>query len=227
MEKHSLHGVIRADIPRPPAALVARLAQHDTAKIADSMAGYGVAHHAIKPLRSEMRLCGPAVTVLTRPGDALYVQKVIEHLHAGDIVVIDAAGYQDVAVIGERLAGYMKLKGAGGIVVDGAVRDSIGIVAEGIATFARSCCIRIFGSNGPGAINVPVTCGGVAVNPGDLVCGDADGIVIVPHGDVARIADLADEHLAGELARKREVEAGKPFGEVFGLQAKLDRWAKK
>ena len=224
MEKHVLHGVVGADFERPPAALLAQLARHETAKIADSMAGYGVAHHEIKPLRHEMRLCGPAVTVLTRPGDALYVQKVIEVLRPGDIVVIDAAGYKDVAVIGERLAHYMKLRGAKGIVVDGAIRDSIGIVDEGIPTFARSRCIRIFGSVGPGAINVPVTCGGVSVNPGDIVCGDADGIVIIPRADAPRVARLADEHLANELARLKEVESGKPISEVFKLDAKIDKW---
>ena len=224
MEKHLLHGAIGADFERPVPALIAQLARHETAKIADSMAGYGVAHHEIKPLRHDMRLCGPAVTVLTRPGDALYVQKVIEFLQPGDVVVIDAAGYKDVAVIGERLAHYMKLRGAKGIVVDGAVRDSIGIVDEGIATFSRSTCIRIFGSVGPGAINVPVTCGGVVVNPGDIVCGDADGIVIIPRADAQRVANLADEHLAGELARLRDVEAGKPFADVFGLKPKLAKW---
>jgi 4-hydroxy-4-methyl-2-oxoglutarate aldolase len=224
MEKHLLHGTIGADFERPPAALITQLARHETAKIADSMAGYGVAHHEIKPLRHDMRVCGPAVTVLTRTGDALYVQKVIEFLQPGDVVVIDAAGYKDVAVIGERLAHYMKLRGAKGIVVDGAIRDSIGIVDEGMPTFARSSCIRIFGSVGPGAINVPVTCGGVAVNPGDIVCGDADGIVIVPRADAQRVADLADVHLANELARKREVESGKSITEVFGLGPKLEKW---
>jgi 4-hydroxy-4-methyl-2-oxoglutarate aldolase len=224
MEKHPLHGVIHAEMAPPAPPLIIQLSRHDTAKIADSMAGYGVAHHEIKPLRFDMRVCGPAITVLTRPGDALYVQKVIEFIQPGDVVVIDAAGYKDVAVIGERLAHYMKQRGAAGIVVDGAVRDSIGIVAEGLPTFARSQCIRIFGSVGPGAINVPITCGGVPVHPGDIVCGDADGVVVVPRGDAQRIADLADEHLAAELARVREVESGRPIAEVFGLAPKLERW---
>ena len=224
MEKHALHGVIGPDFPRPPSSLITQLSRHEAAKIADSMAGYGVAHHEIKPLRFDMRVCGPAITVLTRPGDALYVQKVIEFIQPGDIVVIDAAGYKDVAVIGERLACYMKMRGAKGIVVDGAIRDSLGIVEEGVPTFARSQCIRIFGSVGPGAINVPVTCGGVAVNPGDIVCGDADGIVIVPRSDAQRVADLADVHLANELARKRQVESGQSVSEVFGLNPKLEKW---
>src|SRR2546425_8645229 len=157
MERHQAHGTIHPDFARPDAELVRRFAAHDTAKVADAMAGYGVAHHEIKPLRPEMRLCGPALTVLTQPGDALYVQAAIDLVRPGDVVVIDATGCRDVAVIGERLAYFMKLRGAAGIVVDGAVRDSVGIVAEGIPTFCRASCIRIYGSKGPGAINVPVT----------------------------------------------------------------------
>ena len=227
MERHQLHGIINTEITRPGPKLIARLAGHDAAKVADAMAGYGVAHHEIKPLRSDMRVCGPAVTVLTRPGDALYVQRVIDLIQLGDVVVIDAGGYRDVSVIGERLAYFMKLKGVAGIVVDGAIRDSAGIVAEGISTFCRSCCIRVFGSKGPGAINVPVTCGGVVVNPGDIVLGDCDGIVIVPREDAARIADLADVHLAGELERVKQIEAGGTVTEVFGLAAKLAAWEEK
>jgi 4-hydroxy-4-methyl-2-oxoglutarate aldolase len=227
MERHRVHGTIHTDFARPGRELVARFAAHDTAKVADAMAGYGVAHPAIKPLRPEMRLCGPAFTVLTQPGDALYVQKAIDLLQPGDVVVIDATGCCDVAVIGERLAYFMKLRGAAGIVVDGAVRDSIGIVAEGIPTFCRGCCIRIFGSKGPGAINVPVTVGGVPVHPGDLVLGDADGIVVVPREDAARVIELADEHLAAELVRLEQVRSGKSVTEVFGLAPKLAVWERE
>src|SRR5919198_1220032 len=214
MERHHLHGTIHPDFARPDRELVIRFAAHDTAKVADAMAGYGVAHPEIKPLRPEMRLCGPALTVLTQPGDALYVQRAIDLVQPGDVVVIDATGCRDVAVIGERLAYFMKLRGAAGIVVDGAVRDSVGIVAEGIPTFARGCCIRIFGSKGPGAINVPVTVGGGAVPPGDLV----------PCEDAARVIELADEHLANELARLEQVRSGKNVTEVFGLAPKLAVW---
>src|SRR6476646_4849136 len=111
MERHRLHGTIHPDFARPDPELIR-----------------GVAHHEIKPLRPEMRLCGPALTVLTQPGDALYVQKAIDLIQPGDVVVIDATGCRDVAVIGERLASFMKWRGAAGIVVDGAVRDTVGIV---------------------------------------------------------------------------------------------------
>jgi 4-hydroxy-4-methyl-2-oxoglutarate aldolase len=223
MEKHHLHGRIE-DFARAPAALIDRFRAHDTAKICDSMGGEGAMHHEIKPLETDMRFVGSALTVLTKPGDALYVQRAIDLTQPGDVVVIAAGGYRNVCVIGERLGYFFKRKGAVAIVVDGAVRDAVGMVADAPPTFARNTCIRIFGSTGPGAIGVPVSCGDIRVNPGDIVVGDRDGVVVVPREDAERVADLADQHLAGELARLREVESGKSVTETFGLQRKLDVW---
>lgn len=223
-EKHALHGQIVRDVQRAPAELVERFAKHETAKLVDSMGGYGAMHYEIKPLENNMRVLGTALTVLTRPGDALYVQKAIDETKPGDVIIISAGGYKDVCVIGERLGYFFKRKGAVGIIVDGAIRDAVGMVSDAPPTFARSTCLRIFGSTGPGAINVPVSCGGVTVHPGDIVMGDRDGVVVVPREDAARIADLADAHLEGELARMREVEAGKSVSDVFGLAPKLARW---
>ena len=105
--------------------------------------------------------------------------------------------------------------------------DSQGMIDQAPPTFARASCIRIFGSQGPGAINVPIECGGVGVKPGDIIVGDRDGVVVVPLEDAARVADLADQHLQGELARLKEVEAGRSVTEVFGLDARLDRWTQR
>lgn len=223
-EQHALHGQIVTEFKRAPHALVERFRQHDTAKICDSMGGYGAMDYEIKPLENGMRILGSAVTVLTRPGDALYVQRAIDLTQPGDVIIISAGGYKDVSVIGERLGGFFKNKGAVGIIVDGAIRDAAGMVTDAPPTFARSTCIRIFGSMGPGAINVPVTCGGVNVNPGDIIVGDRDGVVVVPLADAGRIADLADAHLAGELARLDEVASGRSIEDVFGLAPKLTRW---
>jgi regulator of RNase E activity RraA len=224
IERHKLHGQIVRDVERPSPELVKRFEKHDTAKLVDSMGGYGAMHFEIKPLENHMRVLGTALTVLTRPGDALYVQKAIDETRPGDVIVIAAGGYKDVCVIGERLGYFFKRKGAAGIIVDGAIRDAVGMVADSPPTFARSTCIRIFGSTGPGAINVPVSCGGVTVNPGDIILGDRDGVVVVPREDAARVADLADAHLEGELARMKAVEEGGSVTDVFQLAPKLARW---
>ena len=224
IEKHADHGTINTNVPRVAEDVLRRLARHDTAKISDTMGGNGVMHFEIKPISPEMRLCGSALTVLTRPGDALYVQRAIDETRPGDVIVIAASGFRDVSVIGERLGQFFKMKGAVGIVVDGAIRDSQGMIDVAPPTFARACCISIFGSAGPGAINVPVSCGGRIVHPGDVVIGDRDGVVVVPREDAQRVADLADEHLKGELARLSEVESGRSITDVFNLQPKLARW---
>jgi 4-hydroxy-4-methyl-2-oxoglutarate aldolase len=223
-EKHALHGQIVRTVERASADLLRRFEKHDTAKLVDSMAGHGAMHHEIKPLENGMRVLGSALTVLTRPGDALYVQKAIDETKPGDVIVIAAGGYKDVCVIGERLGYFFKLKGAVGIIVDGAIRDATGMVADSPPTFARATCLRIFGSTGPGAINVPVSCGGITVNPGDVIMGDRDGVVVVPREDAARVADLADAHLEGELARMRQVDEGGSVTDVFGLSSRLARW---
>jgi 4-hydroxy-4-methyl-2-oxoglutarate aldolase len=224
MEKHASHGRIVEDFPRVPQTIIDRISKHDTAKLCDSMGGHGAMHYEIKPLDPGMRVVGSALTVLTKPGDALYVQKAIDLTRPGDVIVIAAGGYKDVCVIGERLGYFFRRKGAVGIIVDGAIRDAAGMAADSPPTFARSTCIRIFGSTGPGAINVPVSAGGVLVNPGDVIVGDRDGVVVIPREDAERVAGLAEAHLEGELSRVKMVEEGRSVTDVFSLQARLDRW---
>lgn len=225
MEKHRYHGVVNWEIERPAAALIAGFTEHDAAKVGDAMGHYGIMHYEIKPISPGMRLLGPAITVLTSPGDALYVAHAADVAQPGDVIVIDAGGYLDVSVIGDRISYYMKEKrGVAGLVVDGAVRDARGLREMAFPTFARGITPRIFGSQGPGAINVPISCGGVPVNPGDLVLGDDDGVVVVPREDVARVLKLADEHLAGELHRLDLVNQGQSLTDVQNLHARLERW---
>jgi regulator of RNase E activity RraA len=225
VEKHLYHGTINERIERPSKDVVAAFAPHDTAKVGDAMGRYGVMDFEIKPIATGMRILGPAVTVLTRPGDALYVARAADIAQAGDVIVIDSGGYKDVSIIGERIAYYMQEKrGINGIVIDGAVRDVRGIRELGFPTFAKAITPRIFGSQGPGAINVPISCGGVPVNPGDLILGDDDGVVVVPRSDLERVLKLTEEHLAGELHRLDLVNQGKPLTEVQNLGPRLDAW---
>jgi regulator of RNase E activity RraA len=224
MERHFLHGKIITEIKRTSAEIVEGFKKHDVCKIGDSMKAQGLMNYQIKPIAKGMRVCGTAVTVLTRPGDALYVQKVIEVVKPGDVVVIDAGDIRDVACIGERLSYYMKLKGAAGVVVDGAIRDSAGIIDVGMPTFSKSICTKIFGSTGPGAINVPIQCGGVTVNPGDVIVGDDDGVVCIPREAAKEVLKTADQHLADELYRLKLIEEGHSITEVFGLADKLAKW---
>jgi 4-hydroxy-4-methyl-2-oxoglutarate aldolase len=225
MEKHQLHGTIETEIERPSANILAAFAQHDSAKVGDAMGRHGIMEYRMKPIAQGMRVLGPAVTVLTRPGDALYVAHAADVAEPGDVIVVSAGGWPGVAVIGERIAYYMQEKRQiTGIVIDGGVRDVKGLRELNFPTFAIGATPSIFGSQGPGAINVPISCAGVLVNPGDIVLGDDDGVVVVPHDDAERVLALADEHLAGELERVAMVENGMRLTDVQGLEPRLNGW---
>lgn len=145
-------------------------------------------------------------------------------MQPGDVMVIDAGGNPEIAAMGERYATYLKHLGATGIVIDGGCRDTAGIIALGLPTWARGQCIAVFGSVGPGAVNVPVQCGGVIVNPGDIVVGDDDGVVVVPLNDAQRVLALADEHLEEELEWVRQIETGRRWSEIHNLDQRVAAW---
>ena len=224
MKKHPLHGKVINNVKRPPKEVIERFAKHDTCKIGDAMGRYGVMHYEIKPIIRGMKVAGPAVTVLTKPGDALYVQKVIDFVQPGDVVVVDSGGLKEMACVGERLLGYMQDRGMAGFVVDGAIRDSKGVIELGIPVFARGICIRVGSGTGPGAINVPIQCGGVPVNPGDIIVGDDDGVIVVPQENALDIANASDEGLEGELLRVEKVASGETIDEVYNISSRTKIW---
>ena len=142
-------------------------------------------------------MCGPAVTVRVRPGDNLMLHKAMTLAHPGEVIVVDAGGDLTTAVAG----GLMRLsaieRGLGGFVIDGAIRDIADWAAGELPVYARGHVPRGPSKDGPGEINVPIACAGLAVNPGDLMVGDADGVVAVPR-------DRLPEVLSGVRVKEQE-----------------------
>ena len=148
------------------------------ANIGDCMNRRACLHARIKPMNS-LPLLGTAVTVKTAPGDNLLVYQAIEMASPGDIIMIDAQGEVSNAIIGELMIAWAKQRGIAGIVVDGAVRDAEAIKAMEISVYAAGVTPNGPFKNGPGEINGPITCGGIIVRAGDIIVGDADGIVVI------------------------------------------------
>lgn len=148
-------------------------------------------------------MCGQAVTVRIRPGDNLMVHKAMMMAGAGDVIVIDGGGDLTQAVIGGLIRTTAMTKKLGGFVIDGAIRD-LAEWAEGeMPVFARGHTHRGPSKDGPGEINVPVTVGGMVVQPGDLVLGDLDGVIAIPAVDAAALLPKTHAHLDRE-AKIRE-----------------------
>lgn len=224
-ERHQWHGAEFADIERPSPELIERFARHDAAKVADAMGGYGIVDPKIKPIQTGMFVVGPAVTVITRPGDALYVIRAADVAQPGDVIVISGGGCEDHALMGDGIAYYMKTsRGIAGVIADGGVRDTKGIRELEFPTFARSVTVRFGGAQGPGAINVPIALGGVPVNPGDIIIGDDDGVVVVPREDAERVIEATDKRLVGETRRRQLVDEGANLTQLRDLRPLMEMW---
>src|SRR5215470_18792410 len=165
---------------RPDKKLVAELSQMVTPHLSDSMERLYAGGPQLRPMHNGAKLCGPAFTVRTAPGDNLLVHKAIDTARAGDVIVVDAGGFNDHAIIGELMSARAKQRGVAGMVIWGAIRDSAELGAGTYPVFASGVTHRGPYKNGPGEINVPIQMGGMPVSPGDIIVGDADGLVAVP-----------------------------------------------
>ncbi|HEV7299967.1 MAG TPA: hypothetical protein VGN72_11430 [Tepidisphaeraceae bacterium] len=154
------------------------------------------------------QICGPACTVKVFPGDNLMVHKALDVLEPGDIVMVDAGGSRMNAVLGDLISTKAKHRGAAGFVIDGLVRDLPSIQELDFPVFARGTTPIGPLHRGPGEINYPITCGGIVVNPGDLIVGDAAGVVVVPQGIAEELLFRLQSHAATNATYLESVKQG-------------------
>jgi RraA family protein len=170
---------IRMEIERPPVALINMIGEFETPDISDILNRMYTMSPEIRNVANNKSLVGPALTVKVFPGDNLMVHKALDAARPGDVMVIDTSGSQRNAVLGDLVTNKAKHRGIAGFIVDGLVRDLPGLQEAGLPVFARG--VTPFGPlhRGPGELNYAVCCGGIVVNPGDIVVADASGIAVV------------------------------------------------
>ena len=174
---------------RPEKDLVMRFKDMPVANIDDNMGRVAAVDNSILPV-GKGQLLGTAFTVRVPQGDNLMFHAAMDLAKPGDVIVIDAGGFEDRAIFGELMASYCKKRGIRGIVCDGAIRDRGGLAAmEDFPVYARATTPNGPYKNGPGEINVPVCIGGKVVYPGDIVVGDEDGVLFIRPQDAGKIAD--------------------------------------
>lgn len=178
-----------------------------TSHISDAMARLPGSTR-LRPLHRGGRLLGPAFTVRTRSGDNLWVHQALRVLQPGQVLVVDGGGDTSRALVGEILKRIAQQRGCAGFVVDGAVRDVDAFAGNDFPCFARAVTHRGPYKNGPGELAVPVTIDGMLVQPGDVVVGDADGVVVVPLAQAAGVAEQARAIVNAEAATLAQVAAG-------------------
>ncbi|MCZ2497997.1 RraA family protein [Xylophilus sp. Kf1] len=196
------------DIERVSPEVVRQAAGFQAAILADVAGRRGGMHGRVAAVDVGMALAGPAFTVEVRPGDNLMIHAAIALAKPGDVLVIDGKGDLNAALMGTLMISTCRKLGLGGVVVDGAVRDRLELLELGFPVFAAG-----FNPAGPtkyvpGRINHPVSVGGVSVNPGDLVVGDADGVVVIERAKAPAMLALAVRKVADEQDRMQAIARG-------------------
>lgn len=200
---------VQLDFPRLDPTLMRAFGAFATPDISDLLNRLYAVDPAIGCLTgSHQRLWGPACTVKVFPGDNLMVHKALDVAKPGDIVVVDAGGSTENAVLGDLISTKAKHREIAGFVIDGLVRDLPAILPLDFPVFARGTTAIGPLHRGPGEINYPICCGGVVVNPGDVIVADAAGVVVIPQEFAPELLQKLNDHQASNAAYLAAVRRG-------------------
>ena len=190
-----------------------------TATLHEAGGKIGALPSIIKPVAAAFRCCGPALTVHSPGGDNLWLHRALDVAQAGDVLVVHVSGAYDHGYWGEIMTTMAKARGLAGLVIDGCVRDGVLLEQIGFPVFARGLCIRGTAKDygAIGWINAPVLVGDVTVSAGDLVVGDADGVVVVPRLRAAEVVAKSQQRERDEAAILKRLEAGESTMQVYGF----------
>ena len=200
---------VRREFDRVSPDTVKQASQFAASILADVAGRRGTMHGRIAPVSPAMIFCGPAFTVEVRPGDNLMIHAAISMARPGDVLVIDGKADRTCALMGALMINACKKVGIAAVVIDAAVRDTLELAALGFPVFAVGANPNGPTKHVPGRINWPISCGGIAVAPGDLVAGDADGVVVIEREKAPTLLAAAAKKVAEEKARMEDILAGR------------------
>ena len=200
---------IRKRVRAVPAAMVQAFHGLPVANISDCMTRMTAGGPRLRPMHKSGYLAGPALTVKCRPGDNLMIHKALTMAQPGDVIVVDAGGDLTNSLFGELMTATAIKRGVAGVVLNGAVRDA-GEIGQGtFPLYAAGVTHRGPYKDGPGEINVPIAIDGMVIHPGDLIVGDADGLLCVPYDSVEEVLAATRKKMDAEKQTMADIAAGK------------------
>jgi len=208
---------VNLHVERPDPVLVDQLRKFSPATIHEAQGRLGALDSAIKPIDPDMSVCGPAFTVVCAPRDNIMLQVAISYAEPGDVIVVSAGNYTEAGQFGDVLANACLARGIAGLVTDTGVRDTVEIRRLGLPVFSRSISIKGTVKETIQPINQPVLIGGELVRPGDIINGDADGVVVVRKEDLAYAIEQSQAREQAEQGYIEQYKAGKTPIEVSRL----------
>lgn len=211
------HLVVRK-VERTPLDLVDQLAPIGTATVHEAIGRRGFVGPDLTPIQRGARVAGTAVTVSSHPGDNLMIHAAVEQCRPGDVLVVTHTAPSTHGGFGDLLATSVMQRGVRALVTDAAVRDTADLRQMGFPVWSRHVSCQGTVKASPGSVNVPVVLGGVTVRPGDVVCADDDGVVVVERAEAAWAVERSNARLDTEAATRARMEAGELGVDIYGLR---------
>ena len=220
----NLHGprhVVVTSIERAPLESVDALAPIGTATVHEAIGRRGYVGAHITPIQRAVRVAGTAVTVLCHPGDNVMIHAAVEQCRAGDILVAVNTAPSTHGMFGDLLATSLMHRGVRGLVIDAGVRDTADLRDMGFPVWSQHVSCEGTVKNTPGSVNVPVRLGEEIVYPGDVICADDDGVVVVARAEAQMALEQSMARLEKEATSRARLEAGELGLDMYGLRDKL------
>jgi 4-hydroxy-4-methyl-2-oxoglutarate aldolase len=202
---------------------ISKFRQLPTGNICDANGKIGNMNPAIKPIDPKTKLVGPAVTVRCQPGDNLIIHEAIYKAEPGSVLVIDIHGYIGAGPFGDIMATACKVRGLAGVIIDGSCRDAEDIQEMGFPVFVRNFNPGGTVKESLGPINGVIQCGGVMVKPGDIICGDRDGVVVVEQEKARDVLQAAQALFQKEIKVREMLHQGKSTLEIYGFDKLIEQ----
>jgi len=208
-------------IPRAAAGAIRALGDLGVATVHEAQGRTGLMRPFMRPVYPAARVSGSAVTVSCAPGDNMMIHAAIEVCAPGDVLVVTTFSESTDGMFGDLLAVSCRAHGIVGLIIDAGVRDTADLTAMAFPVWSKAVSAQGTVKATPGWVNVPVVCAGAAVQPGDVIVGDADGVVVVPRLDADAVATAAQERLAKEEKTRARLKNGELGLDFYGLRQKL------